>query len=99
MRIAIFVLFAIAIGVIMFKLNVFQLFSEQKKLSQDLQELNMQIDELTKENESLKAQLDYFSYPENLEKELRARFNYKAPGEKFIILTPAQNTDTTTSTP
>jgi len=99
MRILILVLFLIAIGIIVFKLNPAQLYSDEKKLTEELRELNQQFYELAQENESLKAQIEYLSYPENLEKELRSRFNYKSPGEKFIILTPAQNTESATSSP
>lgn len=41
------------------------------------------------------SDLNYFLNPANLEKELRARFNYKLPSEKLIIIVP----QVTTSTP
>ena len=47
-----------------------------------------EVEMLSKENEELQEQLDYFSREENLEKELRAKFNYKNPGEKVMIITP-----------
>lgn len=40
----------------------------------------------------LTRDFDYYLHPENLEKELRARFNYKAPDEKTIILVPQSTT-------
>lgn len=46
------------------------------------------------DNDRLKAELEYYSKPENLEKELRARFNYRDPGEKTLIFVPSS-----TSTP
>ncbi len=40
------------------------------------------------DNEKLKADLEYLSNPQNLEKELRARFNYRESNEKMIIIIP-----------
>lgn len=37
---------------------------------------------------NLRSDFLYYSNPDNLEKELRARFNYKQPGEKMIIIVP-----------
>lgn len=50
--------------------------------------LNKKLESFKKESEWLKADLEYFSEPENIEKELRARFNLKKPGEKLIIVVP-----------
>ena len=50
------------------------------------------------EEEKLKADLLYYQNPANLEKELRARFNYRDPGEKLIILVPSTSTTSTVST-
>lgn len=41
--------------------------------------------------EKLKADLNYFINPSNLEKELRARFNYRKPDENLIIIVPASS--------
>lgn len=35
-----------------------------------------------------KADLNYYLNPDNLEKELRARFNYRSLGEKMLIIVP-----------
>lgn len=40
------------------------------------------------EEERLLSELEYYSNPINFLKELRARFNYRAPDEKGIILVP-----------
>lgn len=42
-------------------------------------------DQTAEDNESLKEDFRYYSNPENLSKELRARFNYTLPGEKILI--------------
>lgn len=43
---------------------------------------------LEAENERLKGEINYFSNKDNLEKELRSRFNYRKPDEKLIIVVP-----------
>ncbi len=38
--------------------------------------------------DKVKADLEYYLNPRNLEKELRARFNYRSLGEKMLIIIP-----------
>jgi hypothetical protein len=45
-------------------------------------------DAVERDHATLADELLYYSNPLNLEKELRARLNYHAPGEKTIILVP-----------
>ncbi len=44
----------------------------------------------------LQSDYDFLQNPGNLEKELRARFNYKIPGEKMIIVVPSTSSATST---
>ena len=46
------------------------------------------------DSRDMKADLEYLKIPENLEKELRSRFNYKKPGEKLIIIVPSRQATT-----
>ena len=39
----------------------------------------------------MESDLNYYLNPENLEKELRSKFNYKKSGEKLIIVVPPKN--------
>lgn len=41
----------------------------------------------------LARDFEFYLRPENLEQELRARFNYKAPDEKTIILVPGASSN------
>jgi cell division protein FtsB len=41
-------------------------------------------------NRDLQTQAQYVQDPENLETELRSRFNYKKPGESVIVVVPPQ---------
>lgn len=77
------IMLGIGIGV-----QVYFLASERNVLLADLKETTDKESSLEKENTMLRAEIEYFSKPENLEKEFRARFNYKKPGEEMIIVVP-----------
>lgn len=57
-------------------------------LSADLKIMKEKAEALAKENEDLQAQIEYYSKPENLEKELKSKFNYKKSEEKMMIIVP-----------
>lgn len=50
------------------------------------------LDERQEEAAHLEAELKYYSNPVNFLKELRARFNYRFPDERGIILVPSSTT-------
>ena len=83
------VIFAL-IGAVGF--GLYRLSSEKKGLEKTVAELKTKENDLTKENKNLEARLEYLKIPENLIKEAKARFNYRAPGEKLIILFPSAST-------
>ncbi|MDI6717705.1 MAG: septum formation initiator family protein [Patescibacteria group bacterium] len=64
------------------------LYKESSGLEKELLESQSKIESLNKENNDLKSQVDYFSKQENVEKELKAKFNYKNPDEKMMIIVP-----------
>lgn len=68
--------------------QLYQLYGQSRELSAALGEIRGKAEEFQEENSRFNADLEYFANPENLEKELRSRFNYKKPGEKLIILVP-----------
>jgi len=59
--------------------------------------LKGQLDQAKADQGSLQADLNYYLNPANLEKEVRARFNYRAPDEKLIVIVPSVPSSTTTS--
>lgn len=63
-------------------------FGNEREMGKQLQLSKEKMDSLSKENADLQAQIDYVSRKENMEKELRAKFNYKRPDEKVMIVTP-----------
>jgi cell division protein FtsL len=72
-----------AIGV-----QIFFIVKERNNLRADLGDSNSRLQALLKENADLQSDIEYFSHPENLEKELKSKFNYKKPDEKMIIVVP-----------
>ncbi|MCR4275739.1 MAG: septum formation initiator family protein [Candidatus Wolfebacteria bacterium] len=68
--------------------ELFFLFKEDNKLKASLLEITQKAQVLSEENQSLKAQIDYYSDPANLEKELKSRYNYRRPDEKMMIIVP-----------
>jgi len=74
--------------------QIYNLYSQGSKLQQNLSLITAKVEAFKKENSDLQADLQYFSIPENLVKELRSRFNYKKPGEKLIIVVPPKEATT-----
>jgi len=56
--------------------------------NEKLFKLTAELGTIEEENKTTKEKLEYFSHEENLEKELRSKFNYKYPDEKMIIIVP-----------
>ena len=65
-------------------IQLFNFYKGNSGLSLKLEEAAAESAKLNAENLQLKADLQYFGEPENLAKELRAKFDYKKPGEKLI---------------
>lgn len=78
----------LAIIIVAASVQALKLFGKERDMSKQLQTSKEKMEMLSRENEELQAQIDYVSHKENLEKELRAKFNYKKPDEKVMIITP-----------
>jgi len=86
MKKVIYVVFLILLGAVAYQ--VYILDSERRELSRETAVVVDELELVEADNSSLLSQIDYFSDPRNLEKELRARFNYRLPFEKLIIVIP-----------
>ena len=71
-------------------LQVFSFLREQRALSQNLSDIQTRLATAKANEADLQAETQYLSNPVNLEKELRAQFNYKKPGETMMIIVPPQ---------
>jgi predicted negative regulator of RcsB-dependent stress response len=69
----------------------FNLYSQYSSLKKTSFELNAGITTLKSENSNISSDIQYFSNPENLEKELKSKTNYKKPGENMIIVVPSKD--------
>lgn len=74
---------------IFFGYQIYKISLEAAEANSKLAEFKSEKEAMESDNRSLKAQIEYFADPRNLEKELRARFNVRLPGEKLIIVVPA----------
>ena len=68
--------------------QIYFTFKERNQLKNKLQTLTTKAHLLDEENNEIKLEIKYFQLPENFQKELRSKLNYKKPGEKMIIITP-----------
>lgn len=59
-------------------------FKNNSELSSKLGSAKAEASQLSLDNAQLQADLKYFAEPENLAKELKAKFDYKKPGERLI---------------
>ena len=89
MRLKRILLFAV-FGVVLIFLwaQMYFMSEELSTLHNRVDDLNGRSDALEKENVSLEQDLAFYTHPENIEKLLRGRFNYKRPGEHMIIVIP-----------
>ena len=77
--------------------RVFAFFMQERQLSATLADIQTRLTKAKADEANLEAEVKYLANPLNLEKELRARFNYKQPGETMIIIVPDQTSTATTT--
>lgn len=76
---------------ILIMIGVSNEYGEYQKEKELFDELQAQVLDLERENKEIEKDVEYYADPYNLEKELRARFNYKSPGEELLIVVPKEN--------
>ena len=74
--------------------QVYKMGSEGWTLRKEAKEVDKELTLVETDNSDLKEKIAYYSNPRNLEKELRARFNYRLPNEKLIIVVPKKESST-----
>ncbi len=77
--------------------RIYSFFAQERQLSSDLADIEARLTKAKSDEASLEAEMQYLADPVNLEKELRARFNYKKPGETMIVIVPAESSTATSS--
>ncbi len=86
MRKLVYIIFAIILGGLL--VQVYKIGNEGWGVNKEMKQVNKELELVEKDNADLKEKISYYSNPRNLEKELRARFNYRLPNEKLIIIVP-----------
>jgi cell division protein FtsB len=84
----------LSIVVIFLVWNIIGFIGQERSLNQNLSDVQNRLAAAESQEADLEAQMQYLSNPANLEKELRAQFNYKKPGETMIIIVPEQSSTT-----
>jgi hypothetical protein len=77
--------------------NVYSFVKQENSLGASLADVQARLTKAQADETSLQAEKQYLANPVNLEKELRARFNYKNAGEKMIIIVPLGASSTTST--
>ncbi|MEK7478387.1 MAG: septum formation initiator family protein [Patescibacteria group bacterium] len=72
----------------------FNLYIKNVSLEKSSDELTAATALIKTENVNLASDINYFSNPENQEKELKSKTNYKKSGEKMIIIIPPATSTT-----
>ena len=73
--------------------GLFNLEKQSRHLEFNVNNLKTSAEALEKENQTLQENINYFSRPENLIKELKSLFNYRQPDEKLMIIIPNKNNE------
>jgi hypothetical protein len=68
--------------------QIFNFSSRAREAKANYEAAKRSHDDRAAEHARLKAEVDYYSHPENFAKELKARFNYHVLGERTLILVP-----------
>jgi cell division protein FtsB len=95
MKIAAIVVLAIILVLVAGRVYAF--FAQEQQLSASLADIQARLTKAKSDEANLQAEVQYLANPLNLEKELRARFNYKQPGETMIVIVPEQSSTATTT--
>ncbi len=86
------------IVIILVGTQVYGFFMQERQLGTNLADIEARLTQAQTDEANLQSEVQYLANPLNLEKELRARFNYKKPGETMIVIVPAESS-TASSTP
>lgn len=68
--------------------QIYFILKERGQLKIKFEAISAKTNSLIEENRKVKSEIEYFSVPENLGKELKSKYNYKQPDEKMIIVVP-----------
>jgi cell division protein FtsB len=64
------------------------MYVDARSLKKENETVEQKLQAVQKENVEIQNDWNYYQSPDNLEKNLREKFNYKKPGETMIIVVP-----------
>lgn len=79
---------ALSVLLVLVGVEAYRLWSEARNLQANYDAAKQKLSAAEADQKQLQADLEYVSQPQNFEKEVRARFNYRAPGETMIVIVP-----------
>ena len=82
MKVVVWIAVVILLGFL--AVQLYNLYVSNAITRKELDKANAEVQVLSDENEQLMADIEYYAEPENLAKELKARFDYRKPGETLI---------------
>ena len=85
-----FVSLFLGVIVVFLAVQAFRLYEQGRDYAAEMVTLKEEQGALDEENVALKKDLEYYEDDANLAKELRSRFNYKAPDEELLIVVPEE---------
>ena len=87
----------LAIILIFVGARMYSFFAQERQLGVDLADIEARLTRAKFDEANLQEEAQYLASPINLEKELRARFNYRKPGETMVVIVPSQSSTPTSS--
>jgi hypothetical protein len=86
-----------AVFIVFLSLQIYSFKKRGEGAEKQYQDILVKVEKARQDYRDIEAELEYYLKPANLEKELRARFNYRGPEEKLIIIVPPTAGNSTSS--
>lgn len=93
----IFIAIVLSFFTIFIGIETYSFWSQQNQASKALNDIEARLNNTKTQEANLQSDIKYLANPINLEKEIRAFFNYKKPGETMIIIVSSQSSTATSS--
>lgn len=88
----------LSVVLVLLGVQIYKFWNQSSATLKEYLDFKMKLETAKLDEEKFQEEINYYKNPANLEKELRARFNYKSPDEKLIIIVPKNQSSTSAST-
>ncbi len=79
----------LSIALLFVAVEIYLLWGQKRDVATGFAEEQAALLKVQATHDALENDIQYYGNQDNLEKELRSRFNYRAPGEHMIIIVPS----------